>query len=49
LKPSVVKVNRIFTINVDLVKKYMGELSVKDEENLKKSCFGFLKIQTKKD
>jgi mRNA interferase MazF len=42
LKPSVIKVNRIFTINADLVKRSMGELSAKDAENIKAILFRIL-------
>ncbi|MDB5056361.1 MAG: hypothetical protein JWM44_4411, partial [Bacilli bacterium] len=46
---SVVKVNRIFTINADLVKRSMGELSVKDAENIKAILFRILEHSNKKD
>jgi hypothetical protein len=40
--PSVVKVNRIFTINANLVKRSMGELSVMDVENINAILFRIL-------
>lgn len=49
LKPSVVKVNRIFTINSDLVKRIMGELPDKDVDHIKLLLFQILCFQNAKD
>ena len=49
LKPSVVKVNRVFTINAELVKRAMGELTVKDAANVKAILFQILNDTIKKD
>jgi len=35
LKPSVVKTNRVFTINSELIKRVMGQLPDEDLEQIK--------------
>ncbi|MEB3102822.1 type II toxin-antitoxin system PemK/MazF family toxin [Ferviditalea candida] len=49
LKPSVVKVNRVFTINSELVKRAMGELPGHDVEQIKLRLFQILGFQKEKD
>ncbi len=49
LKPSIVKVNRVFTINSDLIKRDMGELPTKDIENIRLRLFHILSFQNNND
>lgn len=35
LKPSIIKVNRVFTINIDLVKRVLGELPITNMTDIK--------------
>lgn len=45
LKPSVVKVNRVFTINSEMVKRAMGKLPDQDLEQIKLHLFQILCLE----
>jgi mRNA interferase MazF len=49
LKPSVIKVNRVFTINADLIKKTLGGIPENDFASIRSILFRVLHFQTDKD